>query len=61
MVRLFLTYANLHNHAWLKELLLEKVDIGKGILSLSKGGVYYSPYKIIIPQYLVDNEQQSLF
>ena len=59
--RLFLTFATLHNHAWLKELSLEKVDIGRGILSLSKGGVYYKPYKIVIPKNLVENEEQTLF
>ncbi len=61
VTRLFLTYATLHNHAWLKELSLEKVDIGRGVLSLSKGGVYYRPYKIVIPKQLVENEEHPLF
>lgn len=47
--RLFLHLSEYHQHDWLKELNLEKVDLGKGKQVIAGGGVYNAKYKISVP------------
>lgn len=47
--RLFLWYAERHNHSWLKKLELEKVDMGSGNRVIAKGGKLNTKYKITVP------------
>jgi hypothetical protein len=47
--RLFLLLADECNHGWFKKLDIESVDLGKGSMSLSKGGRYSKKYKLIVP------------
>lgn len=50
--RLFLWFAERSNHAWLKKLDLEKIDLGSGNRVLAKGGKLDTKYKITIPENL---------
>jgi hypothetical protein len=47
--RLFFFFADRHNHAWLKRIDKEAVDLGQGDRSLVKGGKYDRTYKITVP------------
>jgi hypothetical protein len=46
--RLFLYFAELSNHSWFKRLDLSKIDLGKGVREVTKGGKYNQKYNIII-------------
>lgn len=47
--RLFMYMAEKANHQWFRAIESSKIDFGKGVRSLSKGGVYNSKCKITIP------------
>lgn len=47
--RLFLWFAERHNHPWYKKLDLEKIDLGKGKRVIAKGGKLNSKYNITVP------------
>lgn len=47
--RLFLFFADRHNHAWLKHLDKTKVDLGKGKRMVAKGGRLDRAYQITVP------------
>ncbi|MEY9590868.1 hypothetical protein ABIA06_003159 [Bradyrhizobium yuanmingense] len=47
--RLFFYFADRHNHAWLKRLNKEAVDLGHGKRMLVKGGVLDPTYHITVP------------
>ncbi len=48
--RLFMYYAERHEHTWLKKIDLAKVDFGKGKRTLCKNGRYDNKYKIVVPE-----------
>lgn len=45
--RLFFYFADRHNHAWLKRLNKEAVDLGHGKRMLVKGGVLDPTYQTV--------------
>ncbi|MDA9400887.1 MULTISPECIES: type IV toxin-antitoxin system AbiEi family antitoxin domain-containing protein [unclassified Bradyrhizobium] len=47
--RLFFYFADRHNHAWLKRLNKQAVDLGHGKRMLVKGGVLDPTYQITVP------------
>lgn len=46
--RLFLYLAELSNHSWFKRLNLSKINLGRGVREITKGGKHNSKYNIII-------------
>jgi hypothetical protein len=48
--RLFLFFADRHNHAWLKRLDKKAIDLGKGKRMLVRGGVLDPTYQITVPR-----------
>ena len=48
--RLLLWFAQRHNHAWLKAIDTEKVDVGKGKRMIVPGGKLDSKYLITVPE-----------
>ena len=46
--RLFLYLAEMVNHNWFKRLDLTKIDLGKGVREITKGGKHNKKYNIII-------------
>ena len=48
--RLFLFFAERHNHPWLKHIGLSKVDLGRGKRALVKGGRLDAKYQIVVPE-----------
>ncbi|MCL5028278.1 MAG: type IV toxin-antitoxin system AbiEi family antitoxin [Bacteroidetes bacterium] len=48
--RLFLFIAEKHDHEWLKELNLEKIDLGSGKRVIVENGVLDKKYQITIPR-----------
>lgn len=47
--RLFFYFSDRHQHAWLKRLKKEDVDLGSGKRMLAKGGVLDPTYQITVP------------
>ncbi|NQU56570.1 MAG: type IV toxin-antitoxin system AbiEi family antitoxin [Rhodospirillales bacterium] len=50
--RLFLWFADRHQHAWFKRLDLDNVDLGRGKRQVAVGGRYDSKYQITVPENL---------
>lgn len=50
--RLFLWFAERHNHAWLRKLDHSKIDLGKGKRMLVAGGKLDPKYNITVPENL---------
>jgi len=48
--RLFFFFADRHNHAWLKHIDKETIDLGKGKRMLVKGGRFDPVYQITVPE-----------
>jgi hypothetical protein len=48
--RLFFLFAERHNHAWLKHLDVNKIDLGKGKRKLVENGKFNSKYQITVPE-----------
>lgn len=48
--RLFLYFAELHDHEWLKYINLSKVDLGSGKRSIVRDGVLSKKYQITVPK-----------
>lgn len=48
--RLFMYFAEEHNHTWLKKLNFSKVDFGKGNRSLCAEGQYNKKYQLVVPK-----------
>ena len=48
--RLFLFFADRHNHSWFRKLDTKAVDLGKGKRMLATGGVLDSRYQITVPE-----------
>lgn len=58
--RLFLWFARRHNHAWLKNLDTENVDIGKGKRMIVPGGKLDPKYLITVPEEFVNARQRTI-
>jgi Transcriptional regulator, AbiEi antitoxin, Type IV TA system/Transcriptional regulator, AbiEi antitoxin N-terminal domain len=50
--RLFFFFADRHQHAWLKRLDKDAIDLGEGKRMLVKGGKLNKPYQITVPENL---------
>jgi hypothetical protein len=50
--RLFFFFADRHQHAWLKRLKKEEINLGKGKRMLVKGGKLNHAYQITVPENL---------
>ena len=48
--RLFLWFAERHQHAWLKKLDRNRIDLGKGNRMLVRGGKLDPKFKITVPE-----------
>jgi len=48
--RLFFFFADRHQHAWVKRVKKNAVDLGKGKRMLVKGGKFNSTYQITVPE-----------
>jgi hypothetical protein len=59
--RLFLWFADRHNHAWRQALETREVDLGKGKRMIIKGGAYDSLYQITVPREMASGSEQSLY
>ena len=51
--RLFLFYAERHNHAWFKKLDRRSIDLGTGKRAIAEGGRYDPNYQITVPKFLL--------
>lgn len=52
--RLFGWLSQRHDHAWVKHIKWDKVDLGKGKRSLIKGGRYNDQWQITVPRKMED-------
>jgi hypothetical protein len=59
--RLFLWFADRHNHAWRQALETREVDVGKGKRMIIKGGAYDALYQITVPREMASGSEQSLY
>jgi hypothetical protein len=50
--RLFLWFAERHNHAWLKGLDRKEIDLGHGKRMLARGGKLDTKFNITVPENL---------
>ncbi|MBV6645246.1 MAG: type IV toxin-antitoxin system AbiEi family antitoxin [Cyclobacteriaceae bacterium] len=55
--RLFLFLADKAEHAWLKHINLDQIDLGKGKRSIIAGGVYIPKYQITVNKELGLNDE----
>ena len=55
--RLFLWFAERHNHAWFKRLDTQNIDLGSGKRMLVKGGTLDNKYQITVPKTLVEQDE----
>ena len=51
--RLFLVFADRHEHGWRKYLDASKIDLGSGPRALAEGGKLHPTYRIYVPEALV--------
>lgn len=58
--RLFLWFSQRHNHAWLKKLDTENVNIGKGKRMIVPGGKLDPTYLITVPEEFASDRQRTL-
>jgi hypothetical protein len=49
--RLFLYLAEHHQHPWVNDLKVEKLDLGKGKYTIAGGGRYNAKYQISVPNF----------
>lgn len=54
--RLFLVYADKHNHAWRKHIDMSVIELGKGDRALAPGGRLHPAYRITVPADLLPQE-----
>ena len=54
--RLFMIYADKHNHAWRKHLDLSNVNFGTGDRALTEGGKLHPLYRITVPAELMPKD-----
>jgi len=56
--RLFLLLADECNHTWFKKLDMTSIDLGKGSMSLYKGGRYSKKYKLVVPESILTSDER---
>lgn len=54
--RLFMIFAERHQHSWLKHIKLDEVDFGSGKRSLVAGGRLEPKYQLTLPEEYIRNE-----
>lgn len=59
--RLFLWYADRHQHQWLKKIYKDTVDIGSGKRMIVKGGVLDKTYNITVPRSMARGKDAENF
>ena len=57
--RLFLVFADRHQHAWRKHLDTSGIDFGSGPRALVEGGRIHPTYRIYVPEALLTGTRQS--
>ena len=55
--RLVLFLGDYLNHPWMQHLDLSKINLGKGVRQIVKGGYYEQKYKITIPKEFADEQR----
>jgi hypothetical protein len=55
--RLFMWFAERHNHAWFKEIESGRIDLGAGKRMVVRGGKLDTKYLITVPEELVSHDQ----
>ena len=58
--RLFLWFAKRHNHAWLKTLDTENINLGKGKRMIVPGGKLDPKYLITVPEEFANDRQRTI-
>ena len=58
--RLFLVFAERHQHRWFHRLNLKKISLGSGVRQFYKGGAIHPVYKITVPEFLLEASQSFL-
>jgi Transcriptional regulator, AbiEi antitoxin, Type IV TA system/Transcriptional regulator, AbiEi antitoxin N-terminal domain len=58
--RLFLWFAQRHNHAWLKAIDTDKVDVGKGKRMIVPGGKLDPKYLITVPEEFANDRERAI-
>jgi hypothetical protein len=58
--RFFLFLGEKHDHPWMKQLNLDRIDLGTSVLSLTKGGIFVRKYNLMVPSQLVDNDESEI-
>ena len=48
--RLLLCFAEQSGQQWIKAIDLKKIDFGKGIREIEKGGILYKKYGLVLPR-----------
>ena len=59
--RLFLWFADRHDHAWRQALETEGLDMGRGKRMIVKGGAYDPTYQITIPREMAEGNEHPLY
>ena len=57
--RLFLVFADKHEHGWRKYLDTSKIDLGSGPRALVEGGKLHPTYRIYVPEAFVPGTSES--
>ena len=57
--RLFLVFADRHEHGWRKYLDISKIDLGSGPRALVEGGKLHPTYRIYVPEAFVPGISES--
>ncbi len=55
--RLFMWFADRHNHHWFKSINSDSINLGKGKRMIVKGGSLDTKYLITVPKEMTDDEQ----
>lgn len=58
--RLFLFFADRHQHPWLKHIKRNQIDLGSGKRMLVKGGKFNTQYKITVPEEFMGEEGHGI-
>ena len=59
--RLFMWFADRHNHSWFGKLHLDQIDLGSGKRVVIKKGALDSKYLITVPREVAHGQEQSFF
>ncbi len=59
--RLFLWFADRHEHAWRERLATGGIDLGRGKRMIVKGGAYNANYQITVPREMAGGSESPLY